>query len=153
MDTIASDHSPCQWEDKAKGSDDIWKAWGGISGIQTMLPALLTEGVHKRGLPLPALVRMIAANPSRIFGLYPQKGCLQAGADADLAVIDLDEEWTLSADQLLYRNKHSAYVDYRFRGSVERTIVRGVSVYQAGKITAEPGHGTPVVRNQRYARS
>ena len=53
VDTIGSDHSPCPWEDKARGLDDIWEAWGGISGIQTMLPALLTEGVHRRGLDLP----------------------------------------------------------------------------------------------------
>ena len=69
VDTIGSDHSPCTWQEKERGLDDIWEAWGGISGIQTMLPALLTEGVHRRGLELPALVRMVASNPARLFGL------------------------------------------------------------------------------------
>ena len=69
VDTIGSDHSPCPWQEKERGLDDIWEAWGGISGIQTMLPALLTEGVHRRGLELPALVRMVASNPARLFGL------------------------------------------------------------------------------------
>lgn len=150
VDTVASDHSPCVWEDKAKGMDDIWKAWGGISGIQTMLPVLLTEGVHKRGLPLPSLVRMLSGNPARIFGVYPQKGSLQPGADADLVVVDLDKEWTLSADQLFYKNKHSAYVGYTFKGSVERTILRGVTIFQAGEIKAQPGYGRPIRRTQRY---
>lgn len=151
VDTIASDHSPCPWEDKARGMDDVWKAWGGISGIQTLLPALLTEGVHKRGLPLPALVRMISANPAHIFGLYPTKGSLQTGADADLVVVDLEKEWTLSPDQLFYKNKHSAYVGYLFKGSVERTFVRGSSVYQAGEIKIQPGYGKPLRRSHRYA--
>lgn len=150
VDTVASDHSPCVWEDKAKGMDDIWKAWGGISGIQTMLPVLLTEGVHKRGLPLPSLVRMLSGNPARIFGVYPQKGSLQPGADADLVVVDLDKEWTLSADQLFYKNKHSAYVGYTFKGSVERTILRGATIFQAGEIKAQPGYGRPIRRTQRY---
>ena len=73
VDTIGSDHSPCPWEDKARGLDDIWEAWGGISGIQTMLPALLTEGVHRRGLDLRALAAMTATNPARVFGLYPRE--------------------------------------------------------------------------------
>ena len=150
VDTIASDHSPCPWEDKARGMDDIWKAWGGISGIQTLLPVLLTEGVHKRGLSLPALVRMITANPARIFGLYPKKGCLQPGADADLVVVDLEKEWSLGQDQLFYKNKHSAYIGSRFKGRVERTLVRGTTVYNAGVVKAQPGYGRPINRLQRY---
>lgn len=150
VDTIGSDHSPCLWEDKEKGMDNIWKAWGGISGIQTMLPALLTEGVHKRGLELPALMKMLATNPARLFGLYPQKGAIMPGADADLVVVNLDKEWTLSADQLLYKNKHSAYVGYSFKGKVERTLVRGQTVYLDEQIKAEPGFGKLLRRSYPY---
>jgi allantoinase len=150
VDTIASDHSPCLWEDKAPGMEDIWKAWGGISGIQTMLPALLTEGVHKRGLLLSDLVRMLSANPARIFGLYPQKGALQPGSDADLTVVDLDAEWSLSADDLLYKNKHSAYVGYTFKGKVESTYVRGKPVFEQGKIVTQPGYGRALSRQYAY---
>ena len=108
VDTIASDHSPCRWEEKAPGMDNIWKAWGGVSGIQSMLPAILTEGVYKRGLPLTDLVRMMSGNPARIFGLYPNKGSLLPGSDADFTIVDLDQDWVLTADELLYKNKHSA---------------------------------------------
>jgi len=130
---------------------DIWKAWGGISGVQTMLPALLTEGVHKHGLPLPDLVRMISANPARIFGLYPQKGALQPGSDADMTIIDLDAKWRLSTEDLLYKNKHSAYIGYTFKGKVEQTFVRGQPVFQHGKIVAKPGSGKAL--NRQYAYS
>jgi allantoinase len=141
VDAIGSDHSPCPWTDKAPGMDNIWQAWGGISGVQLLLPVLLTEGVHKRGLPLADLVRMTSANPARIFGLYPQKGSLMPGADADFAVIDPDREWLLSAEDLLQKHKHSPYVGQRFKGVIERTVVRGKTVYHNGRILAEPGYG------------
>jgi allantoinase len=151
VDTIGSDHSPCSWDEKEKGMDDIWKAWGGISGIQLLLPALLTAGVHEHGLALTDLVRLISGNPARLFGLYPQKGAIQPGADADLALVDIDKDWTLSADQLFYKNKHSAYVGYTFKGQVQRTLVRGVTVYQDGEIKVEPGFGQLLRRNYPYA--
>ncbi len=141
VDVIASDHSPCTWDEKAPGLENIWKAWGGISGIQTMLPAMLSEGVNKRGLALTQLMQMLAANPARIYGLYPQKGAILVGADADLVLVDLAQEWELAADHLFYKNKHSPYVGYSFKGSVERTWVRGQTVYASGQITARPGSG------------
>ncbi len=151
VDVIGSDHSPCTWDEKAKGMENIWKAWGGISGVQTMLPALLTEGVHKRGLPLTSLVKMTAANPARLFGLAPHKGAIRPGADADLVIVDLEREWTLTPEQLLYKNKQSAYVGYAFKGWVERTLVRGQTVYRDGQILAEPGYGRLLRRGYAYA--
>jgi allantoinase len=141
VDTIASDHSPCPWSDKEPGMDNIWQAWGGISGVQSTLPVLLTEGVHKRGLRLSDLVRMTSANPARIFGLYPQKGSLLPGSDADFVVIDLDKEWELSTADLLNKHKFSPYVGGRFKGMVERTVVRGETVYENGRILVQPGFG------------
>ena len=151
VDTIGSDHSPCTWEDKEKGFDNIWQAWGGVSGIQTMLPVLLTEGVHRRGLGLPALVRMLAANPARVFGLYPEKGSILPGADADLVVVDPEKEWMLTEDQLFYRNRHSAYVGCSFTGLVERTLVRGETVYLDGEIKVQPGFGKLLRRGRLHA--
>ncbi|MCJ7701180.1 MAG: allantoinase AllB, partial [Anaerolineales bacterium] len=151
VDVIGSDHSPCTWAEKEPGLEDIWKAWGGISGIQTMLPVILTAGVHQRGLALPDLVRMMAANPARIFGLYPTKGALKPGSDADFTVVDLEREWVLSAQDLFYKNKHSAYVETTFKGRVEQTYVRGKLVYQDGKILAEPGYGKALRRQTPYS--
>jgi len=151
VDTIGSDHSPCTWDEKVKGMENIWKAWGGISGVQLTLPVLLSEGVNKRDLALPALARMLSYNPARLFGLYPQKGAIQVGADADLVVVDLDKEWTLTAEQLFYKNKFSAYVGSTFKGQVQRTLVRGKTVYQDGQIVAQPGYGKLLRRSYPYA--
>ena len=150
VDTIASDHSPCLWADKEPGIENIWQAWGGISGVQTMLPVILTEGVHKRNLPLSDLARMMSGNPARIFGLYPQKGSLNPGSDADITVVDMDAKWTLEVDDLLYKNKHSAYVGYSFKGKIIQTFVRGKSVYENGEIVAPPGYGRPLNRQYAY---
>ncbi|MEM7114157.1 MAG: allantoinase AllB [Chloroflexota bacterium] len=141
VDVIASDHSPCLISQKAGAADDVWQIWGGISGVQTMLSGILTEGVHKRGLSLSLLVKMMSANPARIFGLYPQKGSLLPGTDADLAIVDLDKEWTLTTEQLLYQNKHSAFVGYPFKGAVVHTLVRGLTIWQDGEIKAAAGTG------------
>jgi allantoinase len=151
VDTIASDHSPCLWSDKEVGLHNIWKAWGGISGVQSMLPAILTEGVHKRQMPLQDITRMMAANPARIFGLYPQKGTLKPGSDADMTVVDLESEWTLTSDDLFYKNKHSAYIGRSFKGRVIQTFVRGRPVYQDGKILVKPGYGKALKRLYKYA--
>lgn len=150
VDTIGSDHSPCNWEEKEKGSGNIWLAWGGISGIQSMLPALLTEGVQKRKMPLEMLVRLTSANPARLFGLYPQKGAIIPGADADFVEVDLEKEWTLGKDDLFYKNKHSAYVGRRFKGQVVRTFVRGQAVYNEGQIKVQPGFGKLLKRQTPY---
>ena len=150
VDVIASDHSPCTWEEKEAGMDNIWKAWGGIQGIQGMLPVILTEGVHKRGLALSELVRMMSSNPARIFGLYPQKGSLIPGSDADLVVIDPQKEWTFTENMILSKNKHCAYVGSSFTGKVIRTIVRGTTVFLDDQVTGEPGFGRLLKRQYRY---
>lgn len=141
VDTIASDHSPCTVPEKEVGHTDIWQAWGGISGIQTMLPGLITEGIHKRGMAPSLLTKLVSANPARIFGLYPQKGTILPGSDADLVIVDPDAEWTLDARELFYLNRHSAFTGFSFKGRVEHTFVRGASVYTEGTITVDPGFG------------
>lgn len=141
IDIVASDHSPCLWEEKTAGDSDIFAAWGGISGLQSGLPAMLTEGVGRRGLGLAGLVRMMAAAPARLLGFDRQKGRLAPGADADLVLVDPEAEFTLQAEDLFYRNRHSAYVGTRFRGAVKKTISRGVIVYDDGRIVGPAGHG------------
>jgi allantoinase len=144
IDCIASDHSPCPPEAKEAGRADIWRAWGGIVGVQTLMPVLLTEGVHRRRLPLTELVRLTSANPARLFGLHPRKGAMRVGSDADLVLVDLEREWVLTAEQLLTRWPISPFVGRAFRGWVAATLVRGVVVYQDGRVLAQPGHGQPV---------
>jgi dihydroorotase-like cyclic amidohydrolase len=115
-----------------------------------MLPAMLSEGVNKRGLSLLSVVRMLSSNPARLFGLFPQKGAIRVGSDADLVVVDLEKAWTLSADQLFYKNPFSAYVGSTFKGQVVQTLVRGKTVYHDGKITADAGYGKLLRRSYPY---
>lgn len=145
VDSIASDHSPCPPEDKDRGRDDIWLAWGGLHGVQTLLPVLLIEGVQQRGLPLPLLVRLTSAAPARRYGLYPRKGALLVGSDADLTIVDPDAEWTLEASLLKTRWPISPFLGKRFRGRVETTIVRGTVVYRDGEIEARSGFGQRIL--------
>jgi allantoinase len=135
IDCIASDHSPCPPEEKARGAGDVWAAWGGITGVQTLLPLMFSEGVRRRGLPLES------TNPARIFGLFPRKGSLLPGADADLVILDPNREWTVTADRLRYRHPQTPYLGWRITGSVERVLVRGRTVYRDGEVVGSPGHG------------
>lgn len=140
VDVIASDHSPCLWEDKTAGDSDIFEAWGGISGLQSTLPALVMEGVKKRGLPLTDLVRMTSTNPARIFGLTGRKGDLSPGHDADIVLVDPARQTTLGPDALFYRNRHSAYVGSPMHGMVTRTLLRGLTIFADGQIMVDaPG--------------
>lgn len=135
MDLVASDHSPCPPEMKA--GDDFFRAWGGISGCQALFNAMLDEGYHERGLPLVQVARLTSENISRRFGL-PGKGSLEVGADADLALVDLDASFTVRERDLQYRHKISPYVGKTFRGKVVRTVVRGTTVFLEGRFVSEP---------------
>ena len=146
VDTIASDHSPFPPERHIQGMDDPFKG-GGITGIQSILPAIITEGIWKRGLSWSQLSRMMTSNPARIFGLYPQKGSMLPGSDADFAIINPEKKWTLQVGDLYSKYQHSPYVGFQFKGQIEQTIVRGVTVYKNGKIITEPGHGRLYLRN------
>jgi allantoinase len=133
---VASDHSPAP--PAMKTGDDFFAIWGGISGCQHLLPLLLTEGCHARGLPLERVAELVAAGPARRFGLPARKGHLAVGADADLALVDLTAASAIRADLLLYQHRHSPYVGRRLRGTVVRTFLRGRAVYRDGAIVDEP---------------
>jgi allantoinase len=141
IDWIASDHSPCP--PQMKQTDDIWSAWGGLAGVQTLLPALIDAGVHARGLSLPKLISLTSGTPSRRLGLYPKKGVLDPGSDADLVLVDLDRQWTLQASDLRTRWPINPFVGRTFRGQVVATFVRGTRVWADGAVCVGPGFGRP----------
>jgi allantoinase len=139
IDWIASDHSPCP--PNMKETDDIWAAWGGLGGVQTLLPALLSEAVHARGLSLPRLVSLTAASPAKRLGLYPRKGVLEPGSDADIALVDLHKTWTLQPEDLRTRWPINPFVGRTFTGQVRATLVRGSVVWQDGAPRVASGFG------------
>ena len=141
VDLIGSDHSPCPAADKQKGEHDIWQAWGGVAGIQATLPVLLTDGLHARGLSLERIAHLTATAPAQLFGLYPRKGAIAVGADADFAIVDSEQRWTFGSNDLQTRSGVSAYLGRKFTGKVVRTIVRGETVFVDGEMTGRPGWG------------
>jgi len=147
VDLIGSDHSPCPAAAKQKGDHDIWQAWGGVAGIQATLPVLLTEGLHARGLSLERIAHMTATAPAQLFGLYPRKGAITVGADADFAIIAPDTQWTFQPQNLEARSGVSAYLGREFTGQVVRTIVRGRTVFLDGRVVGEMGWGQLVKPN------
>ena len=138
IDCITSDHSPCPTDDKTCGDDDIWKAWGGITGIQTLVPLMLTEGVQRRGLALNRLADLMSTTPAKIARLWPRKGEIRVGADADLLLVDLDREWQVEAGQLHSRHRHSPFVGWSMRGWIHRVLVRGRTVAVDGEVVGAP---------------
>ena len=132
---VASDHSPAPAG--MKGDTNFFRVWGGISGCQTLLPLVLSEGYHGRALPLSLIARVTSEYVAQRFRLRG-KGQLVVGADADLALVDMSASSTLRANDLFYRHPHSPYIGRQLRGSVVRTILRGRTVYHNGKIVSDP---------------
>jgi allantoinase len=139
VDIVTSEHAPGTRQEKEVGWEDVWKAWGGVPAIETMLPVLLSEGVNKKRLTLTALQRVCCEKPSRIFGLYPKKGVIRKGADADLTMIDLKAARKVRADELHYRVGWTPYEGRKLKGWPILTIRRGEVVFEDGQVTAKPG--------------
>lgn len=132
---VASDHSPAPPE--LKGGEDLLAAWGGIAGAQTTLALLLTEGHHARAIPLERIAELVAAFPARRFGLAG-KGRIEPGADADLALVALDDAHVLAAGDLRARHAISPFLGRPLRGRVVRTLLRGQTIWDAGEIRGAP---------------
>jgi allantoinase len=131
---VTSDHSPGHPSVKQAG---FWDSWGGISGCQSTLQLLLAAGHGERGLPLPTIAGLTGGAAARRFAL-PGKGALAVGMDADLALVDLCFAGEVRLDDLHYRHPYSAYAGLPIRGRVERTLVRGQTVYAGGRFADRP---------------
>ena len=132
---VASDHSPAPPSMK---SGDFCAAWGGIAGVQSTLVVLLEAGHHGRGLPLERISALLAADPARRFRIR-RKGSLEPGMDADLVLVDLNRSATLAVGDLHQRHALTPYLGHSFRGVVRRTIRRGVTIFNDGRVTATSG--------------
>ena len=116
---------------------DVFRAWGGINGCQSTLSVMLDAGHHGRGLPLGEVAALTSRSVAGRLG-FPEKGRIEVGADADLALVDLDSSLALRGEDLLYRHKMSPFVGRTFRGRVVRTVVRGTTVFREGKVVSGP---------------
>ena len=146
VDLIGTDHAPHTKEEKDIGWKDMWKSPGGEPQIQDYLKLFLTA-VNEGKLTLDKLVRITSYNPARIFGVYPRKGTIQVGSDADLTIVDMKREETITNETTYTRVGWTPYHGRKVKGAPVYTIVRGKVVMQDGKVVGKPGGGefiTPV---------
>lgn len=146
IDIISSDHSPSSpdLKDMSDGKN-IFSVWGGISSAQSTLNVLLEEGYWKRGVSLELVSKLTSANPARRFGIYPRKGTISVGSDADLAIIDLNQSFILKKEDLLYKHPVSPFIGKKFRGKVVYTVSRGHKVFEKGKILDDGYRGELII--------
>lgn len=149
IDVIGSDHGPFTDEEKVR-SGDFWKEFCGFGCNDAVMAALMTEGVHRRGLSWNRLASITSGNAARMFQIYPQKGNLLPGADADIMIVAPDEEWVYDGAKTFSKTKSTrgVYQGMRFKGRVRSTMVRGEMIYDGGKIVANAPAGEFIRRNK-----
>lgn len=147
IDTVGTDHVH---RPKSAKQGGIWSASPGCPGMETMLPVLLSEGYHRRGLPLERIAELTAENPARIMGLSHRKGSIAEGMDADLALVNLDKEWVVSDADVVSSAGYSIYEGWTFKGAIIHTLVRGsFAVREGALVDAALGTGQYIKRRLR----
>ena len=140
VDIIATDHAPHLKEEKEPGWTDGWKAHTGTPSEQHYLSLLLTD-VSAGRISLERAVEIVSTKPAKLFGLYPRKGAIRVGADADLVAVDLNKEHVITDEEVLSKCGWTPYAGRKVRGLPVHTLVRGQFVFENGKVVGEPGCG------------
>ncbi|MFA9496614.1 MAG: dihydroorotase family protein [Candidatus Bathyarchaeota archaeon] len=140
IDTVATDHSPHSKEAKEAGTDDILNAPNGIPGLEPFLPLML-NGVNEGWLSLEILAAVTSENPAKIFGLYPKKGALRVGSDADLVIVDLDKEVTIRNEDQITACGWTPYDGYKVKGAPIMSVLRGRVIMEDGEVVGKKGYG------------
>jgi allantoinase len=136
--TVGSDHGPVDPELKRRGSNDIFAAQPGLPGNETMVPLLLNLAAEGR-LELERIAMLTAEAPARLYGLYPRKGAIEIGSDADFTIVDPDAGWTIRGEDLVGAAGWTPYEGLDVTGRVAFTVIRGRVVARDGAVVAEPG--------------
>ena len=146
VDTIGTDHVANRLDIKM-GRGDVWSALAGFPGIATMLPVLLSHGVNQDRISIERVAEVTSYNTARIFGMYPKKGTIQPGSDADLTIVDLDLEQKVTPELLQSYADYTIYDGHLLKGWPVMTIVRGRVVMEGGQVDGKAlGHGEFVPR-------
>lgn len=141
IDYMGTDH--CPYTGVEKHPQNLWDAPGGSPSLDVAIPAILEEGIKRRGLTFPQMSAFLAGNAAKRFGIYPRKGVIRVGADADLMLVDMDCEWIYHRENSFAKEKDSGfpYENRKLTCRIDTTIVRGTIVYQNGRIHVSPGFG------------
>ncbi len=148
IDMLATDHAPHAIPEKT--ADDIWDCVSGFGGLETAIPLLLTE-VNRGRITLEQYVTWSSLAPARVWGLYPRKGVLDVGSDADIVIVDLEREATIRADRFQSKSKITPFEGFRTKGQPVCTIVRGRVVMRDGALEGRPGWGRLVTSRRAPA--
>lgn len=152
IDTVGTDHVANTLSLK-QGKGDMWTALSGFPGMGSMLPVLLSEGVNKDRITLERLVEVTSYSTAKIFDMFPSKGTIVNGSDADLTIIDLDMQKTVTPDLLMSRSDYTIYDGWKLTGWPVTTIVRGMIVMNDGLVNENAlGHGKLIPRTSLAGR-
>jgi dihydroorotase-like cyclic amidohydrolase len=145
VNVLSTDHCPFPKAEKAAGIDDIWEAPYGIPGIETTV-RLMLNGVFNGKVNLERVVQALCETPAKLYGLYPKKGCLQPGSDADILLVDMNARDTLANDSIVSKCGWTPYDSMEVHGKIMKTLLRGKVVAENGKPVGEPGYGRFIPR-------
>lgn len=142
IDTVATDHCAFTYqEQKQMGVDDFSLCPNGLPGVETRMPLLFSEGVMKTRISLQRFVYLSSYKPAKLFGLYPKKGCLEVGSDADLVIFDVNEKRIIEHEQLHDNSDYTPFEGTSCHGWPIMTISRGAIVAYQGEFTGKAGYG------------
>lgn len=145
IDLISTDHAPSTLDQKF--GSDIWDCPFGLPGVETTLIMLL-NAVAEGKLTLERLVQTYSETPARLLGLYPRKGAIRVGSDADVVLVDTEQEHVLSNDDIVSKAGWTPFDGRRVKGRPVMTVLRGQVVAENGEMAAESGSGRFVTRQQ-----
>jgi dihydropyrimidinase len=145
---VATDHCPFKWEQKLMGKDDFSKIPNGHPAIENRMELLFSEGVNKGKISLNKFVEVSSTNAAKIFGMFPRKGCIAVGSDADIIIFDPNEEHTISAKTHHMNVDYSAYEGWSVKGKVKSVLLRGKIAVENNQLLVKPGEGIFVKRNK-----
>ena len=152
IDTVATDHCPFHFKkgkaEKQYGKDDFTKCPNGAPGVQERLILLFSEGFMKGRISLPQVVKYASTEPCRMFGMYPQKGTLEPGTDADIVIIDPSKKTVIDKSYIRGASDYSCYEGMKLDGCIERVLLRGSEIAKDGKFTGRRGDGRYLKRGE-----
>src|SRR6266702_329004 len=151
LQVVSTDHCPfCFKEQKELGKDDFTKIPNGGPGIEHRLSLVYTGGVHGKHFSPNRFVQLVSTTPAKLFGLYPRKGTLAVGSDADIVIFDPNHEEVISAKTHHMRVDYSMFEGIKIKGAPKTVFSRGRAVIDSGKFVGRPGSGQ-FLRRQTYA--
>ncbi|MEO6131017.1 MAG: dihydropyrimidinase [Saprospiraceae bacterium] len=145
---VATDHCPFKWQQKLMGEHDFSKIPNGHPAIENRMELLFTEGVQKGKITLNKFVEVTSTNPAKIFGMFPRKGCITVGSDADLVIFDPNQEHIISSSTHHMNVDYSAYEGWQLKGKCRTTILRGKVAVDNGEVRINKGYGKFIRRNK-----